>query len=406
MKARHKTYLKLNIMSLVFIVVSFMSVTLAWFAYSGLADVTTEVGVKAWYIELYKDDEPVTNDISISINDIYPGMTPVYEKVKIKNMGDSIAQISYNITSARLLDIDNYVIDETITSPFVEDELSHDYPFHINIHLNKGYALDAGDEAEFEVAISWPLDSDTDELDSYWGVEAYNFQESENDKLLIDPNYQVRPSIQVVINLEAEQYMEEETTSDTRYDLGDTILYDVVNNTSCIEVSSTCLSTKIIDVDNKLGDDTVSLLPDVTSTYLESTYSNYNQTLTNYTSTWTVTNRALQISDLMSVISTDINNSVLVRNTLSDSIIGSLSYSGRMTTELTKAINYSGYYRFNNEIFSYLVKDTCYWTSSEYDINNAFAFYKIDVNYSKLYPNDKTATCSIIPVIIALKSHI
>ena len=50
MEKRHKVYLKLNLMSIFFIVVSFISVTLAWFAYSGLASVATEVNVKAWYI--------------------------------------------------------------------------------------------------------------------------------------------------------------------------------------------------------------------------------------------------------------------------------------------------------------------------------------------------------------------
>ena len=48
MKRKHKLYLKLNLMSLFFIGVSFISVTLAWFAYSGLTSVKTEIGVKAY----------------------------------------------------------------------------------------------------------------------------------------------------------------------------------------------------------------------------------------------------------------------------------------------------------------------------------------------------------------------
>jgi hypothetical protein len=53
-KARHKSYLRLNLVSLFFVLVSFISVTLAWFAYSGLANVATEIDVKAWYIEFEK----------------------------------------------------------------------------------------------------------------------------------------------------------------------------------------------------------------------------------------------------------------------------------------------------------------------------------------------------------------
>ena len=77
MKEKLKKYLKVNIMSLVFIVVSLISVTLAWFAYSGLTEVKTEIDVKAWYIELEKDGSTVSNDIVISSDDIYPGMDTI-----------------------------------------------------------------------------------------------------------------------------------------------------------------------------------------------------------------------------------------------------------------------------------------------------------------------------------------
>ena len=54
MKKKTKLYLRLNLISLFFVAVSFISVTLAWFVYSGLSRVTTEVAVKAWYIEIKK----------------------------------------------------------------------------------------------------------------------------------------------------------------------------------------------------------------------------------------------------------------------------------------------------------------------------------------------------------------
>jgi hypothetical protein len=42
------------------------------------------VGVKAWYIEFEKNGQAVSNDIVISLDDIYPGMNPVNETVNIK----------------------------------------------------------------------------------------------------------------------------------------------------------------------------------------------------------------------------------------------------------------------------------------------------------------------------------
>ena len=85
-KRRHKAYAKLNIMTLFFVGVSFISITLAWFAYSGLITARTEVNVKAWYIELEKNGEKVSNTILISLDDIYPGMEPIEAEIKIKNL--------------------------------------------------------------------------------------------------------------------------------------------------------------------------------------------------------------------------------------------------------------------------------------------------------------------------------
>ena len=52
MKRRFKVYLRINLITLLFIIVSFISLTLAWFAYTGIMRVSTEIDVKVWYIEL------------------------------------------------------------------------------------------------------------------------------------------------------------------------------------------------------------------------------------------------------------------------------------------------------------------------------------------------------------------
>ncbi len=409
MKPKHKMYLRLNIMSLAFVVVSFISVTLAWFAYSGLVAVRTEVNVKAWYIELEKDGETVSNDIVISLSDIYPGMETINEKININNLGDSDAQVSYSIVSARILGEteDHYVVnDETITSEHVEDILSHNYPFHININLSRNYALAKGEVSTFEVSVSWPLDSESDEVDSSWGTKAYLFQQSEEELKAQDENYQIRPSIQVVITVTAEQYLTTDATSDPNYDLGDRILFDVVSNQICTEINSTCLEMHVIDVNSTLGDNTVTLLPNPSNTYLNGIYSDYNSLITTITNGWTVNTRPLIVDDILKAVSRDVMSSLLVRNNISDAIIGNVTYNNRLSTELSRAISYHGYYKFINEKFNYLVSDTCYWTNSEYDLNNGFAVIKIDEVNSRIYDEIKTTNCKVVPVIIADKVNL
>jgi len=409
MKPRHKVYLKINLVSLFFVIVSFISVTLAWFAYSGLSNVATEIGVKAWYIELEKNGKSISNDIVISLSEIYPGMDVVNEVVNIKNMGDSDAELNYKIVSARILDNekDNYVIDDSkVSSDYVEDKLSHEYPFHINVSLSKNYILAKGEDSDFEVSISWPLDSGSDTLDSLWGNEAYKFHQKEHEKNANDSNYEVRPAIQIVISVTAEQYLGAETSSDVRYNLGDVVLFDPVNNKVCTKIGGNCKSTYVIDVNNVLGDETVTLLPAPNGTYSSGTYDNYDSLFESTVSNWKVDTRALQAQDILKIISTDITNSFLIRNNISDVIIGSLKYNNRMTSDISRVINSSGYYRFINEKFDFLSSNNCYWTKSEYNSNYGFAVKKTDDLTSNLYNETKESTCNIIPVIIASKSSL
>lgn len=407
MKKKTKLYLRLNLISLFFVVVSFISVTLAWFVYSGLSTVSTEVSVKAWYIELEKDGEQVSNNVVISLDDIYPGMEPIEEEIKIKNLGDSDAQVKYEIVSARILgdQADYYELSDTITSKYIEDRVSHEYPFHINIDLSKKFILAGTDETTFKVSISWPLDSDNDELDSIWGTKAYQFKLEEQNKKVLDESYQMLASIKLDISLTAEQYVESEESSDMKYRLGNEILFDVVQNKICTVENSTCLRTNVIDVNNKLLDTTVTLLPKVSKDYSTGTFSNINNLYTSQVSTWKVNTRTLNVKDIMGVISKDITNSVLVRPNISDLVIGNLTYEDRLDKVILSATNSRGYFKYLNK-FTYFYSDDCYWLNNEYDKENSFAVSPLDENSMKIYGESKTTNCKVIPVIIADKVNL
>jgi hypothetical protein len=161
-----------------------------------------------------------------------------------------------------------------------------------------------------------------------------------------------------------------------------------------------------MDVDNKLGDETVTLLPDPSSVYLSGTYNNYNSIFETITNGWLVNTRPLLAEDILKVISTDVNNSFLIRNNISNLIIGDLNYGDRMSTETSKAISYNGYYKFIDEKYKYFSATNCYWTSSEYGGNSGFAVKMIDGINSKLYDEAKTTSCNVVPVILANKANL
>ncbi len=406
MRSHYKKYLKkIYIVPIAFIATSFIFTTFAWFAYSGLRSVSTEIDVKTWHIELTKSNETINNNIVISLDDVYPGMETVDEVISIENKGDSDAKLSYKIVSSRILDseINGELIED---NGMLIDSLSHEYPFHLNIDLSKKYIAAGGDSSTFEVSVSWPLDSGNDEVDSLWGANAYNFQNSEKAKKQSNPDYALRPAVQLVISIIAEQYTSSADDSDKNFNMGDSVLYDVVLNRKCNSVSATCLNTTVIDYDNKLGDLTVTLLPSLYGNYQTSTFNNYNSVVTNYTNGWSVPHRALTIDDILKVISHDVMDTNLLGNNISPQIVGTLDYGNRITREIAKAKTFNGYYVFKNNRFNYLSSNSCYWINSEYNNENGFALVRVDENNTKVYPKAKNEECRIIPVIIAPKDNL
>lgn len=404
MKRRYKTYIKANLMSIFFIIVSFISGTLAWFAYSGLSDVATEINIRAWNIEI--DKKSSTKDITISLSEISPGMETMSEIINIRNSGDSDAIVKFNLVSARILgaEEDNYVVGEDLTTEELQDILANKYPFQINASLSKEYVLKQGGEASLNVSVSWPFDSGNDDLDSTWGTNAYQFLDSEIEKHNSNPSYKIQSPIEIILKLTAEQMTDTQTNvPDSRFDLGKEILYDISTNKLCTNIGNTCIKTYVMDKKNLRSDDIVRLIPDLSSNFGETNFDSYEATLN------TLGNnkyKPLLATDLISIISKDIINSVVVRENLSDKIIGYVDYVGRMELQLQQIIDTEGYYQFKNSSFNFLKPNECIWTATEYDEDNGFVLNKENGEKSKISPANKTGSCRIIPVIYAEKKDL
>lgn len=400
MKERHKNFLKLNFLSIVLTAISFISVTLAWFAYSGLSTVETDVNIRAWNIELSKDGKKVQNQITISLNDLYPGMETVHESVKINNLGDSDAIVKYEIKSARILgDKENlYDTKNGKTTKEIEDILSNEFPFQINLNLSKNFALPDGEETIFDLSVSWPLDSGDDEEDTKWGIKAHEFLESEIQKSEQDSSYQKDPSIFVQISLIAEQYLENDDAPDVNYYLGKEYLIDVIDNKTCNKISDTCFKTTVIDADNTLKDDTVNLIPNLYSEYEEGTFDTYSNSINQIQNNWSVNVSPLDLQSLLKVISKDITESYTSYTNLSSSIIGNINSVNSLNKTVNKVKNFTGNFNYLSENYPYLVSSRCIWLNDEYDSEHGFIF-KEENDRVYIKKEHKNTTCKIIPII-------
>lgn len=418
MKERHKRYLKLNIMSLFFISVSFISITLAWFAYSGIASTKTEIDVKSWLVEFKKGENKISNDIAIAVTDIYPGMETFHESIKIFNQGDSDAQLSYNITSVRIFDDEISGLENT--NEKLIDHLSHDYPFKINASVSDNYIEHGGGESQFDVSVSWPLDSGDDINDSIWGNKAYEFQKNEAIASAEDANYSERPSIKILISVKAEQLIEDNDNSpDLKYHLGNTILINKNNGNKCEALSTECIKTYVLDVNNKIGDEKVTLLPDLFNTYESGNFGSYNTMYESVVSSWKIKTRKLLLEDLLKVVSRDVFDTKIIRENLSTQVISNVIlgdvnntdkveknnviYDNRVEYLITQTTPYNGYISFKNEKQNFITSNKCYWINKEYDTTRGFALTKIDDSKSQIYGEVKNTSCSVVPVIIADK---
>jgi hypothetical protein len=124
-----------------------------------------------------------------------------------------------------------------------------------------------------------------------------------------------------------------------------------------------------------------------------------------YTSSWKVSNRILNINDILLPISKDIKSSVVSKANVSDLVIGNLTYGNRINTVINDTINKQGYFKFLNK-FTYFYSTDCYWLNTQYNDLNGFAVITHDLENMKIYSELKNNTCKIIPVIEVEKIYL
>lgn len=406
MEDKHKRYLKLNLISLFFVTVSFISVSLAWFAYTGIASSGLDVDIKAWHIE-FNGKSKAQNEIVIPLTNIYPGMDTIVESVNIKNKGDSDAKLSYKIKSIRILDEE---IDTTVSQDELLDQLANNYPFSIDISISKQYIDASIGESSIDLSVSWPLDSDNDKDDSLWGDKTYQFQDNEKKLAGSDPEYSERTSIKVVIDLLAEQNVDKFT-----YNTGNMILYNPIEDKVCDTIGGNCYKTNMISTYQNESEE-VYLIPNILNDYGHGIYEQAQTIYEELTEDWITKTKSFEIQDLINIVGLDVNKTILKKEKklesgeiikLSDEIVGYVTNDKRFEEFMTnKMIKYNGQIEYDSEKYDYLSTEKCYWLNYEISEDKAYAMKKDREGVMKIYPELKTEDCYVAPIIIMPKSKV
>ena len=90
--------------TLFFLILTLMANTFAWFIYSNKVSNNITTGVKSWKINFKQDGVDIVNNVEFKIDSIYPGMPDYTNSLSITNIGETAANISYEVEEIKILD--------------------------------------------------------------------------------------------------------------------------------------------------------------------------------------------------------------------------------------------------------------------------------------------------------------
>ena len=165
--------------TLFFLILTLMANTFAWFIYSNKVSNNITTGVKSCKINFKQDGVDIVNNVEFKIDSIYPGMPDYTNSLSITNIGETAANISYEVEEIKILD--EFYNSDMYSSTDLINRLKDNYPFKMNFSINN-QEVGTGQTSEFTFSLVWPYESGHDEADTYWGKKSASFKEQYPDK--------------------------------------------------------------------------------------------------------------------------------------------------------------------------------------------------------------------------------
>ncbi len=181
--------------------------TFAWFIYATKINTDVSVHVRAWNVVFESGDTEISNDISIPINNVFPGMEDYEYSITAYNRSEVSASLSYQVLSARIMNQEYVSVEEKrrlgltineddLTSLELEDMLANDFPFSITIDTSSQTISSENGQETFSLSVVWPYESNDDAADTLWGTNAYQYKQSNPD----DPSISINIKITITQN--------------------------------------------------------------------------------------------------------------------------------------------------------------------------------------------------------------
>lgn len=186
---------RVRISTLILLLVTFASTTFAWFIYATKISAGITAHIEAWNILFTTEDNAISEYVSFTIPDLYPGMDDYTDSITAYNLGERSATVSFEIVSVKILGVIYTIDGTTLTSSMMVNKLASDYPFRITMSLSNETVSPSTGRTTFTLSTVWPYESGNDSLDTYWGSKSYEFSS----------NNPTSPSIEITVRISAIQ---------------------------------------------------------------------------------------------------------------------------------------------------------------------------------------------------------
>ncbi len=156
----------------------------AWFVYSQIVSSEISASVKSWNISMAGEHDGV---IEFHLDDLYPGMTTYSETVELSNNGDMDATVTFTIHSITIMGETHSIEDaEFLDDPAaLQDYIDSTYPFDVTYTASSGVIQAENGVMTLSFSVSWAYESGDDDLDTYWGEKAYEYQQDHPDQEML-----------------------------------------------------------------------------------------------------------------------------------------------------------------------------------------------------------------------------
>lgn len=162
---------KLKTIILLIIFLSFNSY--AWFIYATKVSGGISAHITSWNVRFRAGEEEITTNVVFEVDKIYPGMEPQMKTLTAYNIGEMKAILDYNIRTIRILN-QTYTVGDTMTQEELLKKLES-YPFKLSFNIDNTNLNEENGSANFDIKLIWDFESGNDELDTEWGVKAYEY---------------------------------------------------------------------------------------------------------------------------------------------------------------------------------------------------------------------------------------